>query len=201
MCACSSHAESTNINLRSFYNLLKYRFFTKKFLAVVLVISALLVVSYSKYSFPFVNKYDFNNFTHKLKILSHNNKIADFCVAIADDDYKRAKGLMYYQILPKKLGMLFLFEKQQNNYYLPISMWMKNTIVNLDMIFINEDNLIIGLHHQAEAGSLKIIKAPFGTAKVLELIGGTIKNNDIKINDIIILEDPNSANDCRKNQF
>jgi hypothetical protein len=59
-------------------------------------------------------------------------------VEIADSPEERAKGLMYRQELPEDSGMLFIFEQEDLQ-----SFWMKNTLIPLDIIFINKDLTIV----------------------------------------------------------
>ncbi len=56
----------------------------------------------------------------------------DFHVEIAKDDASRAQGLMNRRFMPPDRGMLFEFEREE-----PVSFWMKNTYIPLDMIFIS----------------------------------------------------------------
>lgn len=75
-----------------------------------------------------------------------------FSVEMAVTDEERAKGLMYRKELPDGRGMLFDFTPEQT-----ISMWMKNTYISLDMIFIGGDGRVIRVAENTETESTKII--------------------------------------------
>ena len=65
-------------------------------------------------------------------------------VEIADDPSKRARGLMYRRELPPGQGMLFVYEHPQ-----PVSFWMRNTLIPLDMIFIDARGEVRHVHPMA----------------------------------------------------
>ena len=69
---------------------------------------------------------------------------AVFSVEIADTLAERSKGLQFREQLPQFSGMLFLFEEVR-----PVSFWMKNTPLPLDMIFISESGTVTGIHPNA----------------------------------------------------
>lgn len=101
-----------------------------------------------------------------------------FSVEIAKTDKERATGLMYRKELPEGRGMLFDFSPEQQ-----VSMWMKNTFIPLDMIFIGSDGRILRIAENTEPQSEKIISSG-GLAKgVLEVIGGTAKKYGIQPGD------------------
>lgn len=64
----------------------------------------------------------------------------EFAVEVADTDESRQKGLMWRQSMPTDQGMLFVFEQ---NY--PHSFWMKNTLIPLDMVWLNEDFQVVDI--------------------------------------------------------
>lgn len=97
-----------------------------------------------------------------------------FAVEMAKTDEERATGLMYRKELAEGRGMLFDFSPEQQ-----ISMWMKNTFIPLDMIFIRSDGRILRIAENTEPHSEKIISSG-GLAKgVLEVIGGTARKYGI----------------------
>jgi uncharacterized membrane protein (UPF0127 family) len=118
-----------------------------------------------------------------------NFKVATFVVAIADNDEKRRLGLMHVKNLPINYGMIFLFNSHssQNSFDRKIKMWMKNTLINLDMVFLNKNYYIIGFYKNAKAESVNIINAPDNTTMVLELNGGLVDKLKIKIGDKYII--------------
>lgn len=101
-----------------------------------------------------------------------------FSVEVAKTDEERATGLMYRKELAEGRGMLFDFSPEQ-----PVSMWMKNTFIPLDMIFIRSDGRILRIAENTEPRSEKIISSG-GLAKgVLEVIGGTARKYGIQAGD------------------
>ena len=89
-------------------------------------------------------------------------------------------GLMYRKHkLDKHEGMLFPFEKQIN------SMWMKNTYIPLDIIFLDEEKRIIGYVIDAEPLSEKSLSIDKPSNYVLEMNGNSVFDLNMKIGDII----------------
>lgn len=101
-----------------------------------------------------------------------------FSVELAKTETERATGLMYRKELAEGRGMLFDFSPEQQ-----VSMWMKNTFIPLDMIFIRSDGRILRIAENTEPHSEKIISSG-GLAKgVLEVIGGTARKYGIQAGD------------------
>ncbi len=97
-----------------------------------------------------------------------------FSVELAKTDKERETGLMYRKELADGRGMLFDFTPEQQ-----VSMWMKNTFIPLDMIFIRADGRILRIAENTEPQSTKIISSG-GLAKgVLEVIAGTARKYGI----------------------
>src|SRR5712671_6370798 len=97
-----------------------------------------------------------------------------FSVEMATTEEEKTTGLMYRKELPDGKGMLFDFSPEQQN-----SMWMKNTYIPLDMIFIQADGRILRIAENTEPMSTKIISSG-GLAKgVLEVIAGTAQKYGI----------------------
>jgi uncharacterized membrane protein (UPF0127 family) len=97
-----------------------------------------------------------------------------FSVEMATTEEEKTTGLMYRKELADGRGMLFDFSPEQE-----VSMWMKNTFIPLDMIFIRADGRILRIAENTEPQSLTIIPSN-GLAKgVLEVIAGTAKKYGI----------------------
>jgi uncharacterized protein len=97
-----------------------------------------------------------------------------FSVEMATTEEEKTTGLMYRKELADGKGMLFDFSPEQE-----VSMWMKNTFISLDMIFIRADGRILRIAENTEPQSTKIIPSR-GLAKgVLEVIAGTAKKYGI----------------------
>jgi uncharacterized membrane protein (UPF0127 family) len=97
-----------------------------------------------------------------------------FSVEMAATDDERQKGLMYRRELADGKGMLFDFSPEQQ-----ISMWMKNTYISLDMIFIRADGRISRIAENTEPESTKIISSGGLARGVLEVPAGTAQKYGI----------------------
>src|SRR5450631_562612 len=101
-----------------------------------------------------------------------------FSVEMATTEEEKTTGLMYRKELADGKGMLFDFSPEQQ-----VSMWMKNTFISLDMIFIRADGRILRIAENTEPLSTRIIPSG-GLAKgVLEVIAGTAKKYGIEPGD------------------
>jgi uncharacterized protein len=101
-----------------------------------------------------------------------------FSVEMATTEEEKQTGLMHRKELPDGKGMLFDFSPEQQ-----ISMWMKNTYISLDMIFIRADGRILRIAENTEPLSTRIISSG-GLAKgVLEVIAGTAQKYGIQPGD------------------
>ncbi len=128
--------------------------------------------------FSFLNASEF-----KSGILTIKNKSLLFNVEIADTKEKREKGLMFRTRLDANQGMLFILPKP----YLA-SIWMKNTILSLDIIFISENNIIVDLYREALPLSEEIYTSEVKTKYILEIKSGLIQKLGIDIGDEVHIE-------------
>ena len=113
-----------------------------------------------------------------LSIISQQGGPHIFRIEVVDDDEERARGLMFRREMAPDAGMLFDFGEDR-----PVSMWMKNTYIPLDMLFIKSDGTIITIEQLTEPHSLKSIPSRFPVRAVLELNGGTVAQLQIKLGD------------------
>jgi uncharacterized membrane protein (UPF0127 family) len=97
-----------------------------------------------------------------------------FTVEMATTEEEKATGLMYRKELADGKGMLFDFSPEQQ-----ISMWMKNTYVSLDMIFIRADGRILRIAENTEPLSTAIISSGGPARAVLEVVAGTARKYGI----------------------
>ncbi len=92
---------------------------------------------------------------------------AKFVIELADSPEERSRGLMFRETLPVGAGMLFVYEKPQR-----ASFWMKNTLISLDMLFIDLTGTVLHVHHKAIPGDLSGIEGGNDVFAVLEINGG-----------------------------
>jgi hypothetical protein len=114
-----------------------------------------------------------------LEIVTKNG-VHVFSVEMATTEEEKTTGLMYRKELPDGKGMLFDFSPEQ-----PVSMWMKNTYIPLDMIFIRADGRILRIAENTEPLSTKIISSGGPAKGVLEVIAGTAQKYGIKPGDLV----------------
>ena len=104
-----------------------------------------------------------------------------FTVELATTPGQMEQGLMFRKSLAPHAGMLF-------DYRTPsmAAMWMKNTLIPLDMLFVDQQGRIINIHERAVPGSLDPIAAAGPARAVIELNGGTAGHLGIKPGDRVI---------------
>ncbi len=105
-------------------------------------------------------------------------KAATFDAEVADTDDLRSRGLMFRHKLPEDRAMLFDFGEPR-----PAAMWMKNTYISLDMLFIRADGSIAAVAENTEPLSLQTISVQEPVKAVLEVAAGTVKRLGIQRED------------------
>ena len=118
-----------------------------------------------------------------------NNDIKDlyFNVEIARKKIDRDKGLMFRKNLSLGKGMLFIFPSESK-----VSMWMKNTLISLDIIFVSKNYKIVDIINNAKAMSKEILTSKVKAKYALEINAGLVKKLNIKIGNNIYFEEVNS---------
>jgi uncharacterized protein len=101
-----------------------------------------------------------------------------FDIEVMTTDGERAKGLMFRRALPEKSGMLFVYDRPQ-----AASMWMKNTFIPLDMVFIAEGGAVHRIEANTEPFSTAIISSEGDIIAVLELNAGAAARIGLKRGD------------------
>ena len=127
--------------------------------------------------FPVFSSPNFNNET--IKIIS-NNQSFNFNIEIADTKDKRRIGLMYRKTLALDGGMLFIYPKSQI-----VNMWMKNTLLPLDVLFFSTTGKIIKIVHNTIPLDETPISSELNVLGFLELPAGTSKSLNIKVGSFI----------------
>jgi hypothetical protein len=99
---------------------------------------------------------------------------------IADNEYERQLGLMNRKSMEETQGMLFIFQYERMQ-----SFWMRNTLIPLDMMFINKDNKIITIHKNTKTLSAQSYPSTAPAIYVVELVGGFTDKYNIIVGDKI----------------
>ena len=101
-----------------------------------------------------------------------------FDIQIAKTDQEKALGLMFRTKLGDAEGMLFSYPAPRT-----LSMWMRNTYISLDMLFIRPDGTIARIEERAEPLSDRVIESGSAVSAVLEIAGGGASRLGIKPGD------------------
>ena len=117
----------------------------------------------------------------RLAIETADGRRHSFEVELALTGAQRAQGLMYRRSLAEDGGMLFLYGGAG-----VLSMWMKNTPIPLDMMFIAPDGLIVEIAERTVPYSLETISSRFPASAVLEVNGGTVARLGIQPGDRVL---------------
>jgi uncharacterized membrane protein (UPF0127 family) len=115
-----------------------------------------------------------------LSIHTHDGKSQVLTIEIARTEQEREYGLMNRPSMAPDHGMLFDFGSDQ-----PVYMWMKDTLIPLDMLFIDRTGRIAGIAARAVPMSTAIIASPGPVRAVLELNGGSADRLGIAVGDTI----------------
>ncbi len=119
----------------------------------------------------------------RLLIIS-NDRIIEYNVEVANTRDKLYQGLMGRNQLAEESGMLLDINIVPKDIE-EIAMWMKDTIIPLDMLFIDDNGRIYFIKENAEPYSTTPIQAPKRPRAVLEINGGQVSRYGIKIGDIV----------------
>ena len=112
------------------------------------------------------------------------NKNITFNVEVAKTIEERRIGLMYRKKLLNNEGMLFIFPREKI-----IQLWMKNTYIPLDIIFISENKVIVDIKKNMEKLSETIIRSKVKSKYALEFNAGLINKLDIEIGDKVLFNE------------
>jgi uncharacterized membrane protein (UPF0127 family) len=146
---------------------------TLKLFAILLVLPILLAAGPPP-------KQQLENFDKGEITIASANGPHKFAVELAISEPQRSQGLMYRQRMAADAGMIFIWQTPQQ-----ITMWMENTFIPLDMLFVDAGGTILNIRERAVPFSRENI-ASDGPAKVaIELNGGTVSRLGIKPGDTV----------------
>ena len=138
--------------------------------------------------FPFVIllvfiffSYIFTSFASDLNkgqiiVITVDGHFEHFNVECAISNSEKTKGLMFRKELDKDEGMLFIWKEDGLRQF-----WMKNTLMNLDILFINSEYKIVNIEERAQSGSTRIISSKFPVKYVLEIKAGQSQIRNITL--------------------
>jgi uncharacterized membrane protein (UPF0127 family) len=101
-------------------------------------------------------------------------------IEIADDDIKRAQGLMYRTTMTESQGMLFTFDKEEEQGF-----WMRNTRLSLDIMYANSSGEIVKIYRGATPYSEETLPSEFPAMYVVETLAGFCQKYGISEGDFI----------------
>jgi uncharacterized membrane protein (UPF0127 family) len=104
--------------------------------------------------------------------------VRDIAVEVTESPQEKATGLMFRTTLPDNAGMLFFYETPQE-----ITMWMRNTYIPLDMVFIRADGQVHRIEARTEPLSEDIVSSRGDVTACLELAGGAAERLGLKVGD------------------
>lgn len=102
----------------------------------------------------------------------------NFALEIADTDQSRSAGLMYRTDFPADRAMIFVFGEER-----PVMMWMANTPLPLDMLFVRKDGTIAHIAENTKPFSKGIVSSGAPVAFVIEVNAGIAEKEGIKAGD------------------
>jgi uncharacterized protein len=117
--------------------------------------------------------------------ITSGSKVHRFSVWVADNDNRKAQGLMFVRDLPPEEGMLFLDCCS--------GIWMKNTYIELDILFVGRDGRITKIAPRARPFDETTIPAPGPSEAVVELRGGEAQQLGLKVGDRVQWQRPTTA--------
>ncbi len=116
----------------------------------------------------------------------NGNFISSIDAEFADNEQEREQGLMYRTEMKENEGMLFIFPTQTRQ-----SFWMKNTVIPLDIIFVNSNLKIVTIQKNAVPYSEKSLPSTKPAQYVIEVNAGYTDKYNIKVGDKVVFRKTN----------
>jgi len=109
-----------------------------------------------------------------------NRVIAVIDIEVADDNPEREQGLMYRDTMAENAGKLFLMGMEETQAF-----WMKNTVLSLDILYVDSERRIVSIHKNCTPYSLDQIVSAKPALYVVEVNAGYTDKNGIQVGDMI----------------
>jgi uncharacterized protein len=155
---------------------------TRKFLAARVLLAGGLLIAASAALAQSAAPEPLSAFPQSLlAIRTGSGKVVNFKIWEADTPKREEQGMMFVREMDEHTGMLFMFPENKR-----VSMWMKNTYVSLDLLFLNSQGKIDYIAEKATPQSEAIIGPRTPEFAVLELKGGACERFSIKVGDKVL---------------
>jgi uncharacterized protein len=146
---------------------------------IIVVIAGFFVINnFFEKNEPKVEYYTFKKEGELTFTDSLGNTKTKIDLEIADNEYKRQLGLMNRKSMEENQGMIFIFPQEAYQ-----SFWMRNTLIPLDMIFVNKDHKIITIHKNTKVLSAQSYPSTAPAMYVVEVTGGFTDRHNIILGD------------------
>lgn len=150
-------------------------------LIVLIAVAAFIVINnFTNNTEPEVKYYTFKKEGELTFTDSLGNTKIKIDLEIADNEYERQLGLMNRKSMEENQGMLFIFEFERMQ-----SFWMRNTLIPLDMLFINKEKEIVTIHKNTKTLSAQSYPSAAPAIYVVEVVGGFTDKYNIVVGDKI----------------
>lgn len=154
---------------------------------IIVVMVAVLTFLIFYYASMNQQNSEFKKSEFKKIVINSQSGDIEFKVEIADDPIERSEGLMYRKSLAEDKGMLFIFEKVDY-----VNFWMKNTLILLDVIFIDQNNKIAHIASDVKPCPDGVLQCPLYPSELpvkyaLEINAGLAKKYGLKNGDLVEL--------------
>ena len=116
-----------------------------------------------------------------LQIATSDARLHPFEIWVADTDPRRARGLMFVRNLAENEAMLFIYDDVQ-----PIAMWMKNTYIPLDMLFVDAQGRIVKVVENTKPLSLDTIESGAPVRAVIEVKAGVASKLHVREGSVVM---------------
>lgn len=155
----------------------------KKIKIVVSKIAALLVVAPLLAPLPLSAQQDVEFEHDVLSVVTRNGDAHEFNVELAESSEQKSRGLMFRREMAENEGMIFLHRRDR-----VLTMWMANTFLPLDMLFIERNGRIARIQANTIPQSREVISSRKRVRAVLELNAGAARKFGISVGDKVIFD-------------